>query len=214
MREVEPQAFVPDRTIVEGIRAANEDAQKLLWAKYAPWLMRTARQTGLSEQDAEEVVSDVFFRILQRIAAGRTGDNVGPFLRVATRNAAIAHYRQNRPQLEHEVLASNPDEEGGASQEPVRDESADREGAVNYRVLVVRQALEKLSPRDQEILGWIAYDATNEELADWSGTNLNHARQLRRRARGRLSKAIMSVIEDLPLAARQRAREKIFGVKT
>jgi hypothetical protein len=65
VEDPERKGFVPDRAIVEGIRAGREDAQRLLLDKYWPWLVVTARHTGLSEQDAEEVVSDVFFRMLQ-----------------------------------------------------------------------------------------------------------------------------------------------------
>jgi RNA polymerase sigma factor (sigma-70 family) len=187
------KGFVADRTIVEGIRAGQESAQGLLWDKYWPCLIVTARNTGLSQQDAEEVVSDVFFRMLQRIKGRRTGDNVGPLLRSAARNAAFSHYRQNRKTREHETEPFDPDVH--TFEADTAPESAE---VVSYKVVIVRQALEKLSPSDQEILGWVAHGATNEELADWADTNLNNARQLRMRGLRRLQREILTIIQGLP----------------
>ncbi len=206
MEDQERKGFVADRTIVEGIRAGQESAHKLLWDKYWPWLITTARHTGLSQPDAEEVVSDVFFRMLQRIEAGRTGNNVGPLLRSSVRNAAFSHYRQSRKTREHETEPFDPDVHVlDANDAP---ESAD---VISYKGVVVRQALEKLSVSDQEILNWVAHGATNEQLAEWSGTNLNNARQLRLRTLRRLQREILTTIESLPEEERRQAREKVFG---
>lgn len=202
MEDPERKGFVPDRAIVEGIRAGREDAQRLLLDKYWPWLVGTALHTGLSEQDAEEVVSDVFFRMLQRIEAGRTGDNLGPLLRRATRNASISRYRQSRDRREHET--ETPDVEAHSG------DGSELPDVVSNRSLIVRQALEKLSQGDQEVLGWIAHDGTNEELAEWTGTNLNNARQLRLRALRRLKQGISRIVQGLPEEKRKRALEKMF----
>jgi RNA polymerase sigma-70 factor (ECF subfamily) len=206
VEDPERKGFVPDHAIVEGIRAGREDAQRLLLHKYWPWLLVTARHTGLSEQDAEEVVSDVFFRMLQRIEAGRTGDNLGPLLRRATRNASISHYRQSRDRREYET--ETPDVEAHSG------EGSELPNVVSYQSLVVRQALEKLSQRDQEVLGWIGHDGTNEELAEWTGTNLNNARQLRLRALRRLKQGISTIVQGLPEEKRKRALEKMFDAET
>jgi RNA polymerase sigma factor (sigma-70 family) len=206
VEDPERKGFVPDRAIVEGIRAGREDAQRLLFDKYWPWLVVTARHTGLSEQDAEEVVSDVFFRILQRIEAGRTGDNLGPLLRRATRNASISHYRQSRDRREHET--ETPDVEAHSG------DGSELPNAMSYRSLIVRQALEKLSQGDQEVLGWIGHDGTNEELAEWTGTNLNNARQLRLRALRRLKQGISTIVQGLPEEKRKRALERMFDAET
>ncbi len=209
VEDPERKGFVPDRTIVKGIRAGQEDAQRLLWDKYWPWLVATARHTGLSEQDAEDVVSDVFFRMLQRIEAGRTGDNLGPLLRAATRNASISHYRQTRDRREHET--ETPDVEAHLANSG---DDLELQDLVSYRTLIVRQALEKLSQGDQEVLSWIGHDGTNEQLAEWTGTNLNNARQLRLRALRRLRQEISRIIEGLPEEKRKRALEKMFGAET
>jgi DNA-directed RNA polymerase specialized sigma24 family protein len=107
--EEETKGFVPDGEIVKGIRTSRAESQKLLWDKYWRGLMAVALHTGLSKEDAEEVVSDVFFRVLQLIEAGRTGDNIGPLLRTSTRNAAISHYRKERQKREHETEMLDPD---------------------------------------------------------------------------------------------------------
>jgi RNA polymerase sigma factor (sigma-70 family) len=209
VEDPERKGFVPDRAIVEGIRAGQEDAQRLLWDKYWPWLVVTARHTGLSEQDAEEVVSDVFFRMLQRIEAGRTGDNLGPLLRAATRNASVSHYRQSRDRREHET--ETPDVEAHVVNSG---DGSELQDVVSYRSLIVRRALETLSPGDQEVLSWIGHDGTNEELAEWTGTNLNNARQLRLRALRRLKQGISTIIQGLPEEKRRQALEKMFDAET
>jgi RNA polymerase sigma factor (sigma-70 family) len=211
VEDVKPRAFIPDRAIVEGIRGGREEAQKQLWDKYWPWLVFTARRTGLSEEDAEEVVSDVFFRMLQRIAAGVTGYNLGPLLRVATRNAAISHHREGRARREHEAPAPEPDPEDPEASGPQCEGFSESSEVVGYRILIVRQALDRLSPKDQQVLNAIACDATNEELAEWLDTNENNARQLRSRAKSRLKQAILDVLDGLPETDHHQAREKIFG---
>jgi RNA polymerase sigma factor (sigma-70 family) len=208
VEDPEPRGFVADRTIVEGIRAGREDAQRLLLDKYWPWLIVTACRTGLSEQDAEEVVSDVFFRMLQRIEAGRTGYNLGPLLRAATRNAAISHYRQERSRRQHETAAPDPEVH------VVHRDPSESPAAVSYGTYIVRQALEKLSKAEQEILNWVGHGATNGQLAEWTGTNVNNARQLRLRSLRRLQQGISTIIQGLPEEERQRALEKMFGAET
>jgi RNA polymerase sigma factor (sigma-70 family) len=200
---------VPDSEIVKGIRAGSEESQKLLWDKYWRALMAVALHTGLSKEDAEEVVSDVFFRILQLIEAGRTGDNVGPLLRSSTRNAAISHYRGERQRREHETERLDPDAlVPTGSYTPELEESV-----VPYKKLLVQQALEKLSPTDRSVAEWIGHGATNEELAAWTGSNINNARQLRFRTLRRLQEEITAIIEGLPEQDRRSALEKMFRKK-
>jgi len=207
--EEETKGFIPDGEIVKGIRAGREQSQKLLWDKYWRVLMVVALQTGLSKEDAEEIVSDVFFRILQLIEAGRTGDNVGPLLRSSTRNAAISHYRGEWQRREHETERLDPDAlVPTGSYAPELEESV-----VPYKKLLVQQALEKLSPTDRSTAEWIGHDATNEELAAWTGSNINNARQLRFRALRHLQEEITAIIEGLPEQDRQGVLEKMFRKK-
>ena len=86
--------------------------------------------------------------------------------------------------------------------------------AVSYGTFIVRQAFEKLSKAEQEILNWVGHGATNEQLAQWTGTNVNNARQLRLRSLRRLQQGISTIIQSLPEEERQRALEKMFGAET
>jgi DNA-directed RNA polymerase specialized sigma24 family protein len=146
------------------------------------------------------------FSYASAIEAGRTGENLGPLLRRATRNASISHYRQSRERREHETEAIDV--------EAHSDDGSELPNVVSYRSLIVRQALEKLSQGDQEVLGWIGHDGTNEELAEWTGTNLNNARQLRLRALRRLKQGISTIVQGLPEEKRKRALEKMFDAET
>ena len=203
------KGFVPDGEIVKGIRSGREHSQKLLWDKYWRGLMAVALHTGLSTEDAEEVVSDVFFRVLQLIEAGRTGGNVGPLLRASTRNAAISHFRKDRQKREHETEMLDPDALiPTGSHAPELEETV-----VPYKKLLVQQALEKLSPTERPVAEWIGHGATNEELAAWTGSNVNNARQLRFRTLRRLQEEITAIIEGLPEQDRRDALEKMFRKK-
>jgi RNA polymerase sigma-70 factor (ECF subfamily) len=98
-----PENRTTSRTLLERVRAREEEAWRRLHHLYAPLIDRWCGHAGVRGQDADDVRQDVF----QAVAAGldgfhrdRPGDTFRGWLRVITRRKLVDHFRrrQHQPQ--------------------------------------------------------------------------------------------------------------------
>jgi RNA polymerase sigma factor (sigma-70 family) len=204
--EVKGNGFLGDNEIITRIGARDEAAEKDLLDKHGGFIFALARKQGLSEADAEEVTNDVLLEAIEQARSEHLkASTLRPWLRKVTKNRVIDRYRRNETVRQHdhavvEELCLAVDCSGPGNEE--------NEKLYTYK-LVVRQALQDLRKReakragprpeasDVQILVWIAHGATNEELAEYLGTNENAARQRRHRALQRLKKEMSRPQEEM-----------------
>jgi RNA polymerase sigma-70 factor (ECF subfamily) len=94
-------------TLLEQLRARRPDAWRRLVDLYGPVVYRWARQLGIGETDAADVVQEVFCAVSGQVAGFRRNgskDSFGGWLRTITRNKVCDHFRKRQ---------ASPNAEGG-----------------------------------------------------------------------------------------------------
>src|SRR5215831_3234872 len=83
-----------DATLVEGLRRGDPAAPEQLLDTYGDRVYRLARRITGNEQDAEEVVQDAFWSVLQHIDTFRGESLLGSWIYRITANAAYQKLRR------------------------------------------------------------------------------------------------------------------------
>ena len=160
-----------------------------LFASFGPDIVAYCRWRAASSSDAQDAAADVFLIAWRRLDAVPDGDAARIWLYATARRVIANQRRSNRRRSalhERLVLESGP----AAGDEPERE------------VLLVREALRRLSPRDREVL----------LLAEWEGLSAAEIAAvlgcLSVTARGRLHRArarFRTAFEELHRDPRSRA---------
>lgn len=129
-------------SLLRRVQANDPEAWKRFAQVYAPLIYSWARQTGLKEYDAADVMQDTFRTLLSRLGSFRKqapGDSFRGWLWTITRNKIRDHFR---------ALASRPQPVGGTDQRnlleavpSVLSEETLEPGVSNSEVYLSRQLL-------------------------------------------------------------------------
>jgi RNA polymerase sigma-70 factor (ECF subfamily) len=133
-----PQDHPTSLTLLERVRAREEEAWTRLVNLYGPLVMRWCEHWDVRGQDADDVRQDVFLAVaaaLDGFHRDRAGDTFRGWLRVITRNKLHDHFRRRQHQ---------PEAQGGTEAHLQFQQVADRElpddteedlGGLYYRAL-------------------------------------------------------------------------------
>jgi RNA polymerase sigma factor (sigma-70 family) len=135
-------------------------------------------------QDAEDVVQETFMKLLQHLGAAGSTENIRGWLFTVAARAARDRQRRRARWIpwtsDHEAAIAPPrlpDEDG--------------------RVQMLRQALQRLRPRDRLLLALRAHDLSYREIAAASGIRLGSVGRLLARAVDRCERAcVRQVLVD------------------
>jgi RNA polymerase sigma-70 factor (ECF subfamily) len=77
----------------------NQDAIVLeqAWTTYKTQLFKFIRSRVDSATDAEDILNDVFVKLMQQTAANKAPDSIASWLYRVTKNAIVDYYRSSRP---------------------------------------------------------------------------------------------------------------------
>jgi RNA polymerase sigma-70 factor (ECF subfamily) len=154
-----------------------EDRFRRLFATAYPALRRYALNRGISDGDADDLVSEVLTIAWRRLDDVPLDDAL-PWLYAV---AANVHRNRRRSSRRYGLMLSRMPVEAAA------DPHADR----RYGAGDIRKAFDRLSPRDQELLRLVAWDGlTPEQAARATGCTPATFRVRLHRARTRLAGAL------------------------
>jgi RNA polymerase sigma-70 factor (ECF subfamily) len=88
-------------SLIRRVRTVEPEAWEMMLKLYGPLVYRCARQRGLPQQDAADVVQNVFVSVwhgIQSFTLDRPDATFRGWLRTITRNAVNAHLRRQRGQ--------------------------------------------------------------------------------------------------------------------
>ena len=136
-----------DDELIARIRAGDEQAFDALVRQYYNGLCIFAARITKSDAVAEELVQDVLLRIWQQHAEWTVSGNLGAYLYVGARNAALNYAR--REQLLHrwQQRASMGEEVAGMGRLP----EADEEVRTAELADAIARAIEELPPRCRQV---------------------------------------------------------------
>ncbi|HZY84414.1 MAG TPA: sigma-70 family RNA polymerase sigma factor [Gemmataceae bacterium] len=92
-----PSSVCTSRSLLERARADDSAAWERLVGLYAPLVFGWCRRWGLPEQDAADVLQDVFQAVVAHLAGFRSGREGGTFrgwLRTIAHNKVLDHFRR------------------------------------------------------------------------------------------------------------------------
>ncbi|MEA2362208.1 MAG: hypothetical protein QOD71_1353 [Thermoleophilaceae bacterium] len=177
----------PDHRLAALVRSGSEPAFEALVARYREPLLRYCR--GILPPDrAEDAVQQTFVNAHAAIAAGRSGDQLRPWLYRIAHNLAIDELRKRRGS--HEALSEEMP--GG---DPPEEIFSRRE-----RLAVVLAALEELPPRQRDALLLRELEGRSyDEIASALGVGDGAVRQLLNRARNTMRAAAAALVPPVVL---------------
>ena len=170
-----------DEEIVRCLQNGKENGLEALIDKYAAYVGTVIRRVilpELSENDVEELASDVFIAVW-RSPGKLTGENLRPYLAAAARNKALSRLRTSRQwqPIEEESLSANGDFENEADRHLLAE--------------ALSAALKEMEAPDRDILvGTYYYCRSLKETAAELGITEGAAKTRLFRARERLKKIL------------------------
>ena len=123
-------------------------------------------------EDAEDILQDVFTQAMQNLSVTEPIDNLLAWLYTVARNRIVDLYRRRRPT----VSIHAKDEESGSLEDLLQDSGLDLEQeVVRQEVLeALMESLDELPPEQREVFLQQAVEGkTFRELAEESGTSIN-----------------------------------------
>ena len=145
-----------------------------------PQMMRVAMDFFHNEEDAMDVVQEVYVRMLKR--GWQQGDNVEALSIRATKNLCVSVWRRQRLR-EAEPLESVPESTG--------DDSADGPMLSEEQQAEIENAIQKLPPSEQKLIRMRHQDEmTMEEIAQETGMTRRSASTIISSAKKHLLKLI------------------------
>ena len=195
----EKNTWDTSKSLIERVRANEQQAWEMLCEIYAPLVYGWARKSHLQQHDSEDIVQDVFRRVatgLKNFRHGGSQDTFRGWLWTITRNSIRARFNK---------MSSDPAAAEGGTQAMQKmadapdwiddDTSTEPELDANEEVAMLRRAL-KLTENDFAEHTWKAFwDFTIEgksakEVAEQCGISESGVRQAKFRVLARLREAL------------------------
>jgi RNA polymerase sigma-70 factor (ECF subfamily) len=186
-------------SLLQRVRANNQQAWQQLVALYRPLVLFWCRRGGLAAADVEDVTLEIFAAAaagLERFHRDRQGDTFRGWLRVIARNQVLLHFRRNK---------DRPRAEGGSDAwqhmqevvDPLAGTEAEESAEISH---LYRRALEQVRSEFEEHT-WHAFCRTVLDgrspaaLADELGMSAAAIRQAKSRVLRRLKEEVGDLLD-------------------
>jgi RNA polymerase sigma-70 factor (ECF subfamily) len=190
-----PEQRTTSLTLLERVRAREEEAWRRLHHLYAPLIEGWCAHWGVRGQDADDVRQEVFQAVAQgldRFHRDRTRDTFQGWLRVITRSKLLDHFRRRK---------SQPEAQGGTDARQRMEQLADRDlpaDSVEDIGGLYRRALELVRGEFEERT-WQAFwrTAIDNHPADLVAADLGVTAAAVRKAKSRVLHRLREEVGDL-----------------
>ena len=165
-------------------------------------LLDFIRKRVSSEEDAEDILQDVFFELVETYRLMKPVEKVASWMFTVARNKIIDRYRKKKPVSLESQMGFSSEEEGERLnfEELLEDysESADSELIRNIILEALEEALEELPAEQREVfLLHEVEDRSFQEISELSGVSVNTLLSRKRYAVLYLRKRLKSVYEEI-----------------
>lgn len=149
-----------------------------VWEEFSERLRSFIRARVASDTDADDVLSDVFFRVHTRIDTLRDDAKVASWLYQVTRNSVIDYYRRRRDRAD---LVDLPEPEGPDSD------------AEQLIASGLREMIEELPDKYRDALMMTEFQGVSQvQMAERLGLSVSGAKSRVQRARGMLRDELLA----------------------
>ena len=165
--------MMEEKILIKGCLKGNRDAQKLLYASFAPAMLGICYRYTKSLEDAEDVLQEGFIKVFTKLDQFKEQGNLGGWIRKIMVNTAInylnKHQRYKKEMMIDDVLMH-----------PVSDERPD----IMIETKELIEMIRKLPVGYQVIFNLVAIEGyAHTEISDLMNMNINTIRSKYSRAR-------------------------------
>lgn len=161
----------------------DSDSLRLVWDRYGDRLVAFFRSRVTSEEDAEDLLQELFVRVHTGLCCREAVDSLESWMYRVARNLVIDHYRSRK---RHEPLDSDP---GIPSPYGAEEPEEDPEARIAFSL---RETAEELPAPYRDALVAVEYEGLSAaEYARRSGISLSAAKSRVLRARERLKASLL-----------------------
>lgn len=151
-----------NEALLQGLRAQDRTAQKLLYERYSPLMFSVCRRYLRSREDAEEALISGFFKVFNSIDAYSGAGSFEGWIRRIMVNEALMLLRKNQP-------LQFPGDENMANE---RSDDFNIEADISAREIL--EVLDELPPGYRTVFNlYVLEGFKHHEIADMLGVSIN-----------------------------------------
>jgi len=176
-----------EKTLIEAISSLDQEALEAVFEEYAPALYKYLLRLGQGPQEADQIVGDVFVRLLEKLSEGKGPQkNLRSYLFQTAYHLVVDHSRDRKRAAPLEVVETAPPEEGAKSVQ------AQTEDALLLETL--SSAIEDELTEEQRVVIVLRFQEgfSLKETAEIVGKKVNAVKALQNRAMNRLRDTLAS----------------------
>ena len=208
-------ADIGDQELVIGLKTNDQFCQRLLVDRYAGRLLSIVLKLGLSHQDAEEVINDSLYKIIQNI--NKFELTRGTKFSAWVARIAINTARDKIKQIKDPPVSQSVDERAERGIQDTKAlwqkqaQSGSEVGKLTQKIML--QALECLSEIDQDILRCCACGFQQKEVAALLNKTPSAVKIGHSRAKKRLKQKYIDIVESFKDRRTGMAIKDFLGIE-
>ncbi len=176
-----------ETALIEAISSLDQEALEAVFEEYAPALFKYLLRLGQGPQEADQIVGDVFVRLLEKLSEGKgPKTNLRSYLFQTAYHLVVDHSRDRKRAAPLEV----------AEIEPVEDETKSVQAQTEESLLLetLSSAIEAELTEEQRVVIVLRFQEgfSLKETAEIVGKKVNAVKALQNRAMTRLREALTS----------------------
>jgi RNA polymerase sigma-70 factor (ECF subfamily) len=178
-----------ETTLIEAISSLDQVALEAVFEEYAPALYKYLLRLGQGPQEADQIVGDVFVRLLEKLSEGKgPKKNLRSYLFQTAYHLVVDHSRDRKRAAPLEVTEIEPD--------TVKKETTSVQAQTEEALLLetLSSAIESELTEEQRIVIVLRFQEgfNLKETAEIVGKKVNAVKALQNRAMNRLRAALTS----------------------
>lgn len=188
-----------DYEVIRGLKSNSESHQIAFVDRYGLFLIDSAKKAGLSYEDAKVAANNAFYNAIKNIHKfdiNRSTSFKSWLYRIA-RNCAFDLMREKKSQFPFQSLEEQ-EEQGIEADENIWQEADCPQSEQNLLATeILNQAIQRLSPTDQQILMEKAYGRTYKEIGDQLNRKTGTVKVAHFRALDRLKNQYIDLLDSM-----------------
>jgi RNA polymerase sigma factor (sigma-70 family) len=190
-----------DTTLITNMARQQNDAIEKTVIRERGRLLSFIRKRVANEEEAEDILQDVFFQFVEAYRAIESIERVTSWLFSVARNKIIDRYRKKKPEpLRRNIAQRDPDEETLMLEDILPDLTHHQDDELMRSVIVnaIAEALDELPEAQRQVFVWHQFeDKSFKEISALTGETVNTLLSRKRYAILHLRERLQTLYNEL-----------------
>ena len=190
-----------DTTVITNMARQQNDAIEKTVLRERSRLLNFIRKRVANDEEAEDILQDVFFQFVEAYRAIESIERVTSWLFTVARNKITDRYRKKKPEpLRRNIAQRDPDEEKLMLEDILPDVTHDQDDELMRAVIMnaVDEALEELPEAQRQVFVWHEFeDKSFKEISALTGDSVNTLLSRKRYAILHLRERLQALYNEL-----------------